>query len=92
MNYTVDQFSTQFNVEKPVAYGFLRLLADKGMVSTSKADKPAGTRGKPATIYTFSPETAEKFSAFVDGFGNAPAVEAAPEVASVEVSAEQPAA
>lgn len=61
MNFTVDQFANANGVEKPVAYGFLRYLAEKGQVSTSKAVKPEGTRGKPAVIYTFTPELAAQF-------------------------------
>jgi len=72
MKYTVDQFAAQHGLEKPVAYGFLRMLADKGMLATEKATKVPGTRGKPATIYTFTPETSEKFTAFVDSLGNLP--------------------
>jgi len=54
MNFTVDQFSEANSVEKPVAYGFLRFLAERGFATTTKTDKVAGKRGKPSTIYTLT--------------------------------------
>ena len=51
MKFTVEQFAEANNVEKPVAYGLLRFLAEKNIVTTDKAPKEAGKRGKPAVIY-----------------------------------------
>ena len=51
MQFTVEQFSQANSVEKPVAYGFLRYLAEKGFAITTKAAKPENQRGKPAVIY-----------------------------------------
>lgn len=51
MKFTVEQFAEANNVEKPVAYGLLRFLAEKNIVTTEKAPKEAGKRGKPAVIY-----------------------------------------
>jgi hypothetical protein len=97
MKYTADQFATALGLEKPVAYGALRFFSEKGMVTTEKADKVPGTRGKPAIIYTFNGETSEKFAAFVDSLGNLPTpveptvTEPVAEVAQpTEAPAEQP--
>ena len=65
MKFTVEQFASANGVQKPVAYGFLRFLAEKGLASTSKADKKEGTRGKPSVVYDL-PETAAQAFGIVE--------------------------
>jgi hypothetical protein len=62
MQFTVEQFSKANNVEKPVAYGFLRYLAEKGLATTTKATKPENQRGKPAVIYHIEASVATSFN------------------------------
>lgn len=57
MKFTVDQFSSANSIEKPVAYGFLRFLAERGFATVTKTDKVPGKRGKPSTIYTLTDST-----------------------------------
>ena len=54
MKFTVEQFASANGVEKPVAYGTLRYLEEKGLATSGKADKPKGQKGKPATVYDVS--------------------------------------
>ncbi len=61
MQFTVDQFASANNVQKPVAYGFLRFCAERGVATTSKASKPEGTRGKPSVVYDIEPHIAAAF-------------------------------
>ena len=48
---TVDQFAEKHNIDRNIAYGFLRYLADAGLVRTDKLPQPPGKKGKPAIIY-----------------------------------------
>jgi len=61
MQFTVDQFASANGVQKPVAYGFLRFCAERGVATTSKANKPEGTRGKPSVVYNIEPHIAAAF-------------------------------
>ena len=79
MQFTVEQFSQANSVEKPVAYGFLRYLAEKGLATTTKATKPENQRGKPAVIYHV--ETSVATSLNIKEFADKP-VETATEVKS----------
>lgn len=80
MKFTVDQFSSANSVEKPVAYGFLRFLSERGLATESKTEKVAGRRGKPSTIYTLTPESVAFFGTSIKEY-----------VAPVEQPAETPA-
>ena len=61
MKFTVDQFAEANGVRKPAAYGFLRFCAERGVATTSKANKPEGTRGKPSIVYDIEPHIAAAF-------------------------------
>ncbi len=50
---TVEKFAEVMGVERNVAYGLLRYLADKGLVKTGKLPQPEGKKGKPAILYFF---------------------------------------
>lgn len=50
---TVEKFAEIMGVERNVAYGLLRFLADKGLVQTGKQPQPEGKKGKPAILYFF---------------------------------------
>jgi hypothetical protein len=88
MKFTVEQFASANGVQKPVAYGFLRFLAEKGLASTSKADKKEGTRGKPSVVYDL-PETVTQAFGIVEYVAPAQPEVAAP---AETTSTEQPAA
>lgn len=74
--YTSNRFADVFGVDPVVAYGFLRFLTETGCCTTSRAEKVAGRKGKPATLYHLNPECIEKLSALLTQrlTGPAPAV------------------
>jgi hypothetical protein len=90
MNFTVDQFVQANGTEKPVAYGFLRYLAETGFATTSKTEKVAGKRGKPSTIYTLTPSALAVFSNIKPYV--APVAVVTEQVAETSPVSEQPAA
>lgn len=47
----VDKFADAFNIERNIAYGFLRFIADAKLVQTGKRPQPKGKKGKPATLF-----------------------------------------
>lgn len=78
--FTTEQIAEKFGVEKTVAYGFLRFLAEAGIVETGRAAKVEGRKGKPATLYKLEANTGEKLSQllvskFVDLDANVSAVQ-----------------
>lgn len=91
MKFTVDQFSEANGIEKPVAYGFLRFLAERGFATTTKTDKVAGKRGKPSTIYTLTDGTVAFLGGAVTEYV-APSAPVAEVVAETSPVSEQPAA
>jgi len=58
---TVDKFAEVFGIERNVAYGLLRFLADAKLVQTSKLPQPEGKKGKPATIYHLDEQLGSRF-------------------------------
>jgi predicted transcriptional regulator len=86
---TVDKFAEVFGIERNVAYGLLRFLADAKLVQTSKLPQPEGKKGKPATIYHLDEQVGQRFVEHLkQKLGNQ--MQLAPQVQAVEVPVQAP--
>lgn len=65
---TVEKFAEIMGVEKSVAYGLLRFLADAGLVQTDKRKQPEGKKGKPATLYMLDDGVGERLAGYLTKF------------------------
>src|SRR6185295_9522877 len=67
----VKKLADMLKIEESSAYGFLRTLAELGLVQIVKRPQPEGKKGKPANLYVFTDETGPKLgrlllSKFID--------------------------
>ena len=62
---TVERFAEIFGLDKNVAYGLLRFLADSGLVSTNKLKQPDGKRGKPSILYMLDDGVGESLVSYL---------------------------
>lgn len=60
--YTCEQIAEFLGVEKTVAYGFVHLLTELGLVETDKAPKVEGKKGKRAVLYKLDRSCMDKLS------------------------------
>lgn len=58
----IEQIAEMLGVEKAVAYGLLQYMRATGCVTTEKAEKAPGTRGKPAILYKLDQVSVEALS------------------------------
>lgn len=63
---TVDKFTEVLGIERIISYGFLRFIAEAGLVKTSKLKKAKGGRGKPSTIYHLDATLGPKLVAYLE--------------------------
>lgn len=56
----VKKLADMLKIEESSAYGFLRTLAELGLVQIVKRPQPEGKKGKPANTYVFTDETGPK--------------------------------
>lgn len=80
---TVDDFADLTKLERNVAYGFLRFLAETGLVKTGTRKQPEGKRGKPTTLYYLDADMATRLMAYLGK--NLPVVTLAENSVAVDV-------
>lgn len=72
----VDKFADVLDIERNIAYGFLRFIADAKLVKTGKRPQPKGKKGKPATLFYIDAGLGERLVAHLDKYlSNIPDVE-----------------
>lgn len=69
---TTKQLAEKFGVSVGIMYGLLRFLAETGLITTTKAEKKEGAKGKSATLYAFDDELGSRITAYLAGKLNAP--------------------
>ncbi len=91
----VDKFAELLNIERNIAYGFLRFIADAKLVSTGKRKQPKGKKGKPATLFHLDAGLGERLVAYLAEYlkkiEDVAVVEEAPEAEVTGTDEETPA-
>ena len=62
---TVEKFAEVFGIEKNIAYGLLRFLAENKLCATGKLPQPEGKKGKPSTLYMLDASVGERLVALL---------------------------
>ncbi len=89
----VDKFAEEFNVERNIAYGFLRFISEAKLVRTGKRPQPKGKKGKPATLFHLDPGLGDRLVEYLGkNLKNIPDVELDEKAAAEQACAEESAA
>jgi hypothetical protein len=65
---TVEKFASVFGVDKGIAYGLLRFLAETGLCKIEKQKKPEGKMGKPSILYMFDATIGSRLATYLSKF------------------------
>lgn len=65
---TIDEVATKLNVSRVIAYGFVRFLEQKGLVTTTGGKRPPGTRGKAPKVYALKADAAAELTDLLKDF------------------------
>ncbi len=67
---TVKEIAEKLGVDPVIAYGLLHFMVEKEFVSTGKAEKVMGKKGKPATTYSFDRVSVDRlYSCLLESLG-----------------------